>query len=87
MLSDLRYNLERIANSVRADWGIYVKFLANGEEIAVNADAPMDTMSVIKIPIITCFFNAHHRGIWAHLEDAVARMSEKVWDAQCALQL
>jgi len=38
-----------------------------------------------KLPVIVCFFNAHHRGIWAQLEDAVARMSEKVWDY--ALQL
>ena len=56
MLTDLQYNLERIANGVRADWGIYVKFLANGEEIAINADAPMDTMSVIKIPILVELF-------------------------------
>jgi hypothetical protein len=33
-----------------------------------------------KPPVIVCFFNARHRGIWANLEDAVARMSEKVWE-------
>jgi beta-lactamase class A len=31
-------------------------------------------------PVIACFFTAHHRGIYAHLEDAIARMGEKVWD-------
>jgi len=30
--------------------------------------------------VIVCFFNRHHLGIWANLEDAVARMSEKVWE-------
>lgn len=52
----LQHNLERIARGVRADWGIYVKFLASGEEIAINADQPMDTMSVIKIPLLVTLF-------------------------------
>jgi hypothetical protein len=33
-----------------------------------------------KSPIIVCFFACHHRGIWANLEEAIARMSEKVWE-------
>jgi beta-lactamase class A len=31
-------------------------------------------------PIVACFFAARHRGIWANLEDAIARMSEKVYE-------
>jgi beta-lactamase class A len=62
MLTDLHHDLERIANSVRADWGVYIKFLANGEEIAINADAPMDTMSVIKIPILVELFRQADAG-------------------------
>jgi hypothetical protein len=33
-----------------------------------------------RLPIIACFFSTHHRGIWANLEDAIARMGEKVWE-------
>jgi beta-lactamase class A len=51
-LGRLQANIERIAHSVNAKWGIYVKCVENGDEIAINADEPMDTMSVIKIPIM-----------------------------------
>lgn len=48
----LKGSLERTAHSVSADWGIYIKSLETGEEIAINADQVMDTMSVIKIPLL-----------------------------------
>jgi beta-lactamase class A len=48
----LKHKLERISQGVSADWGIYIKSLDTGEEIAINADAVMDTMSVIKIPLL-----------------------------------
>ena len=48
----LRQNIERITRSVNAQWGIYVKVLDTGEDIAINADAQMDTMSTIKIPLM-----------------------------------
>ena len=48
----LKHSLERTSQSVSADWGIYVKSLDTGEEIAINADAVMDTMSVIKVPLL-----------------------------------
>ena len=48
----LRQNIERITRSVNAQWGIYVKVLDTGEEIAINADTQMDTMSTIKIPLM-----------------------------------
>jgi beta-lactamase class A len=48
----LRQNLDRIMNGVRAEWGVYIKHLDSGEEIAVNAGAVMDTMSIIKIPLL-----------------------------------
>lgn len=51
-LERLKANLERTTKSVNAQWGIYVKCLETGEEIALNADAVMDTMSVIKIPLM-----------------------------------
>jgi beta-lactamase class A len=51
-LPRLKANIERITKSVNADWGIYVKCLETGDEIAINADNVMDTMSVIKIPLM-----------------------------------
>jgi len=44
--------LSRITGSVNATWGIYAKSLERGEEIAIDADRQMDTMSVIKIPLM-----------------------------------
>src|SRR5690349_14626203 len=52
----LQHKLERISQSVSADWGIYVKSLETGEEIAINADSVMDTMSVIKVPLLVDAF-------------------------------
>jgi len=52
----LKGSLERTAHSVSADWGIYIKSLDTGEEIAINADQVMDTMSVIKIPLLVDAF-------------------------------
>lgn len=48
----LQHRLEAISRSVSADWSIYVKSLDSGEEIAINADQAMDTMSVIKLPLL-----------------------------------
>src|SRR5258706_7795650 len=48
----LRTNIEQIAKSVDTHWGIYIKCLDTGEEISINADEQMDTMSVIKIPLM-----------------------------------
>ena len=51
-ISQLQANIERITRSVNARWGIYIKCVETGEEIAINADEQMDTMSVIKIPLM-----------------------------------
>jgi len=48
----LERNIQRIIQNTHADWAVYVKSLDTGEEVAINADAPMDTMSVIKIPLL-----------------------------------
>lgn len=48
----LKDNIERITRSVNAQWGVYIKCLETGEELALGADRQMDTMSVIKIPLM-----------------------------------
>jgi beta-lactamase class A len=61
-IADLKYSIERIAKGVNADWGIYAKFVESGEEIAINADLRMDTMSVIKIPLLLTLFLEQESG-------------------------
>lgn len=48
--------LARITRSLNATWGIYARSLETGEEIAIDADRQMDTMSVIKIPLMVEVF-------------------------------
>ncbi len=48
----LQASVERTTKSVNAAWGIYVKSLESGEEIAIDADRQMETMSTIKIPLM-----------------------------------
>ncbi len=45
-------SIERTTRSVNATWGIYVKSLETSEEIAIDADRQMETMSTIKIPLM-----------------------------------
>jgi len=51
-LQRLQASVERTTRSVNATWGIYVKSLETGEEIAIDADRQMETMSTIKIPLM-----------------------------------
>jgi beta-lactamase class A len=55
-LDRLRTSIERLAKSVNATWGVYIHCLETAEEIAIDADRPMDTMSVIKIPLMVEVF-------------------------------
>lgn len=48
----LKKRLLTISQGVSADWGVYIKSLDTGEEVTINADAVMDTMSAIKVPLL-----------------------------------
>jgi beta-lactamase class A len=61
-LARLRSSIERVTKSVNAKWGIYMKCLETGEEIAINADEQMDTMSVIKLPLMAEAFRQIEAG-------------------------
>jgi beta-lactamase class A len=61
-LSRLESNIRRVTSSVNATWGIYIKCLETGEEIAIDADRQMDTMSVIKIPLMAETFHQIEQG-------------------------
>jgi beta-lactamase class A len=55
-LQRLEGALSRVTRSVNATWGIYAKCLETGEELALDADRQMDTMSTIKIPLMVEVF-------------------------------
>ncbi len=76
-LARLQSNIERIIKSVNAKWAIYVKCLETGEEIAINADEPMDTMSVIKIPLMAEAFRQIEEGKFALTDRVTLKDSDK----------
>ena len=74
-LARLESGIQRLTRSVNATWGIYIKCLETGEEIAINADQQMDTMSVIKIPLMAEAFRQIEAGKFA-LADRVTLTEE-----------
>src|SRR5215467_7856598 len=61
-IARLESNIQNVIKSVGATWGIYIKCLETGEEIAINADQQMDTMSVIKLPLMAEAFRQMEEG-------------------------
>lgn len=61
-LAVLERRLVTLARTIDADWGIYVRFLDNGDEIAIEADKTIDTMSLIKVPILVALMQRVDRG-------------------------
>src|ERR1043165_2881939 len=61
-LARLEGNIQTIVKSINATWGIYIKCLETGEEIAIDADRQMDTMSTIKLPLMAEAFRQIEAG-------------------------
>jgi beta-lactamase class A len=76
-LPRLQANIERITQSIKADWGIAIKCVETGEEIAINADQTMDTMSVIKIPLMVEVFRQIEEGKFALADRITLKESDK----------
>jgi beta-lactamase class A len=64
-LQRMQASIERTTRSVNATWGIHVKSLETGEEIAIDADRQMETMSTIKIPLMVEAFEQIKAGKFA----------------------
>src|SRR3954447_659115 len=77
-LDVLRGNVERISRSVNAKWSIYSKCLETGDEIALNADEQMDTMSVIKISLMVEAFRQIEAGKFQLSDREVLRGEDKL---------
>jgi beta-lactamase class A len=73
----LKAKLQTISQGVSADWGIYVKSLDTGEEIAINADSGMDTMSAIKIPLLVDVYRQVDAGKINPAERIVMKTADK----------
>lgn len=73
----LKGKLETIAQGVSADWGIYIKSLDTGEEVAINADSAMDTMSAIKIPLLVDVYRQVDAGRVNPAERIVMKTADK----------
>jgi beta-lactamase class A len=76
-LSRLQASIERITKSINADWGIYIKCLETGEVIAIDADRQMDTMSVIKIPLMVEAFRQIEAGKFSLQDKITLQESDK----------
>jgi beta-lactamase class A len=75
-LSWLTERFEYLTRHVNAEWGIYVKSLDTGEEVALNADAVFDTMSVIKIPMMVEAFRQIEAGRYALTDRVTVKESD-----------
>ena len=76
-LQRLQSSIERTTTSVNATWGIYIKSLETNEEIAIGADRQMETMSVIKIPLMIEAFEQIKAGRFK-LEDKYTLVKEDI---------
>jgi beta-lactamase class A len=76
-LARLRANIEQITSSVGTHWGIYMKCLDTNEEIAINADEPMDTMSVIKVPLMVEAFRQIGEGKFSLADRYTLKTADK----------
>jgi beta-lactamase class A len=84
-LERLKADIERVTKSVNATWGIYIKSLESAEEIAIDADRQMDTMSVIKIPLMIEAFEQIKGGRFK-LEDKYTLTKEDILPGTGVLQ-
>ena len=76
-LDRLRAAIERLTRSINATWGIYIKCLETGELIEQNAATQMDTMSVIKIPLMVEVFRQIDAGKFALTDRMKLRDEDK----------
>ena len=63
MHEELKRALDRLMDGIRADWALYIKYTGTGEAISVKADALMDTMSTIKIPVLVTLYRLVDAGL------------------------
>ncbi|NIR42323.1 MAG: serine hydrolase, partial [Actinobacteria bacterium] len=60
--TELRARVAARLDALDAATGLYAKHLPTGRELAVRADRPMNTLSVIKIPVMVQAFRDAESG-------------------------
>ena len=75
----LQSNIERITRGVNADWGIYIQSLDTGEQIAIHADQPMETMSDIKLGLLVTAFRQIDAGKLRLDQPVTLTAADKRW--------
>jgi beta-lactamase class A len=76
-LNRLQSSIEKITRSVNAKWGIFIKCIETGEEITIMPMETMDTMSVIKIPLMAEVFRQIDAGKFALSDRVTLKESDK----------
>jgi beta-lactamase class A len=76
-LERVRSRIESITRSVNATWGIYIKSLDTREEITIRPDEQMDTMSVIKIPLMVEAYRQAAEGRFKLSDNHTLKEAEK----------
>lgn len=56
--TDVDMAIEKILANLSGNYGVYVKSLANDEELKINEDKIMTAASVIKLPVLTVYYQA-----------------------------
>ena len=75
----LQNNIDRIARGVNADWSIYIQSLDTGEQIAIHADKPMETMSDIKLALLVTAFRQIDAGKLRLDQPVTLTAADKRW--------
>ena len=71
----LESDLQGLVDAFNGDVGIYVRHLASGEEIAIQADTLFPTASMVKVPIMLKIFDRIERGELEYTREMVYRDS------------
>jgi beta-lactamase class A len=76
-LDFLKARIAQITRSINAQWGIYMQCIETDEEIALDADVVMDTMSVIKIPLMVEVLRQAEAGNFLLSDRLIVQKSDK----------
>lgn len=60
--TDVDMAIGKILANLSGNYGVYVKSLANNEELKINEDKIMTAASVIKLPVLTVYYQAVDEG-------------------------
>lgn len=74
-MTALEADLQTLVNEFDGDVGIYVRHLASGEELAIQADTLFPTASMVKVPIMLKIFDRIERGELEYTGEMVYRDS------------